>query len=151
MKFVGLPLLAIFFTVHNSSCGKVMFSQACVKNSVHRRVDTPRVQTRCRHPPAQCMLGYTPPPPGRLLQQTVRILLECILVLTYFYAIRRGWHCPPPLRATSNQVLDTCSLWHIHAPPPFLKHLPPPCVWPAAHCRCPLSDAVCLFNTRLRW
>ena len=23
------------FTVHNSSCGKVMFSQVCVKNSVH--------------------------------------------------------------------------------------------------------------------
>ena len=25
-----------FITVRNSSCGKVMFSQACVKNSVHR-------------------------------------------------------------------------------------------------------------------
>ena len=24
------------FTARNSSCGKVMFSQACVKNSVHR-------------------------------------------------------------------------------------------------------------------
>ena len=24
-------------TAHNSSCGKVMFSQACVKNSVHER------------------------------------------------------------------------------------------------------------------
>ena len=24
-------------TARNSSCGKVMFSQACVKNSVHRR------------------------------------------------------------------------------------------------------------------
>ena len=30
-------LLSVFliFTVPNSSCGKVMFSQACVKNSVH--------------------------------------------------------------------------------------------------------------------
>ena len=28
----------LLFTVHNDSCGKVMFSQACVKNSVHRRV-----------------------------------------------------------------------------------------------------------------
>ena len=28
-------------TVHNSSCGKVMFSQARVKNSVHRERCTP--------------------------------------------------------------------------------------------------------------
>ena len=41
-----------FITVRKRSCGNVMFSQACVKNSVHRR----------------------------LLQRTVRILLECILV-----------------------------------------------------------------------
>ena len=32
------------------------------------------------HPPAQCMLGYTPPHPRRPLQRTVRILLECFLV-----------------------------------------------------------------------
>ena len=32
-KYSGLFL--IFITVRNSSCGKVMFSQACVKNSVH--------------------------------------------------------------------------------------------------------------------
>ena len=29
------------FTVRDSSCGKVMFSQACVKNSVRRGVFTP--------------------------------------------------------------------------------------------------------------
>ena len=34
---------------------------------------------RYTHPPAQCMLGYTPP--RRPLQRTVRILLECILVV----------------------------------------------------------------------
>ena len=46
--------------------GKVMFSQACVKNSVYRW-DV--------HP------SWTDtPPPRRLLQRTVRILLECILV-----------------------------------------------------------------------
>ena len=28
-------LMLWIITVHNSSCGKVMFSQACVKNSVH--------------------------------------------------------------------------------------------------------------------
>ena len=34
--------LFIFFTVRKSSCGKVMFSQTCVKNSVHRgQVYTP--------------------------------------------------------------------------------------------------------------
>ena len=73
-----------FITVRNSSCGKVMFSQACVKNSVHRRgvsarhppqADTPLA----RHPPwwadtprqadtllpwADTSLGQTPPPPA---------------------------------------------------------------------------------------
>ena len=51
------------FTVRNSSCGKVMFSQACIKNSVHRGDMsasgsggcTPPRQTptpsRQRHPP----------------------------------------------------------------------------------------------------
>ena len=43
-----------------------MYSQACVKNSVHRgEVYTP---------------GRPPPPPRRPLQRTVRILLECVLV-----------------------------------------------------------------------
>ena len=65
-------------------CGKVIFSQACVKNSV---------RGGCL---PQCMLGYTPPgrhppdrhppecrhtPLGRHPPRTVRILLECILVL----------------------------------------------------------------------
>ena len=66
------------------SCGKVMFSQACVKNSVHRGVCIPactRAETPSlgRHPPpeqtppcpvhagihtpTQCMLGYTNTPP----------------------------------------------------------------------------------------
>ena len=33
----ALCLLVLFITVRNISCGKAMFSQACVKNSVHRR------------------------------------------------------------------------------------------------------------------
>ena len=37
-------LKLILFTVRNSSCGKVMFSQASVKNSVHGGVHSP-----CRH------------------------------------------------------------------------------------------------------
>ena len=54
-------------TIHKRSCGKVMFSQACVKNSVRRGRGGV-------HPPLgslpKCMLGYTPPrnqrktPPG---------------------------------------------------------------------------------------
>ena len=62
------------------SWGKVIFSEACVKNSVHRggclgrppRADTPRN----RHPPKQCMLGDM----GN--KRAARILLECILVKT---------------------------------------------------------------------
>ena len=100
------------------SCGKAMFSQPCVKNSVHRGVgwrclpqcilgyttptpqaDTPWADTPLgrqlprqtppsrhppgRHPPGKHPLGYTPP--GRSLQWTVRILLECIFVTTCFY------------------------------------------------------------------
>ena len=71
-----------------------MFSQACVKNSVHTGVvytplgrhptwaDTPRPDTpQGRHPQAD-----TPaPPPRRRLQRTVRILLECILVLKNYF------------------------------------------------------------------
>ena len=65
--------LLLFITVRNSNCGKVMFSQAFVKNSVHRGEGV--------HPP-----GRHPPPLGRHplprlpLQRMVRILLECILV-----------------------------------------------------------------------
>ena len=59
------------FTVHKRSCGKVMFSQACVKNSSHEGEVHP--------PPRQ-----TPSPLRRLLQRTVRIILECILVFITF-------------------------------------------------------------------
>ena len=53
------------------SCGKVMFSQASVILFTGRRgvAETPRADTPPRPvhawintPPAQCMLGYTPPP-----------------------------------------------------------------------------------------
>ena len=74
-----------FITVRKRSCGKVMFSQACVKNSVWGAVclsgsweivpgQTPPLGRR--HPP----LGRHPHP----LLQTLRILLECILVLILF-------------------------------------------------------------------
>ena len=69
-------------TVRNSSCRKVMFSQACVKNSFQGGVcpiacwDNPQG----RHP----SLGWPPPPTRWPLQRTVRILQECILVLEIF-------------------------------------------------------------------
>ena len=51
-------------TVYKRSCGKVMFSQACVKNSVHGGRCTPPGQTG-RHPlgspPGKNPLGQTPP------------------------------------------------------------------------------------------
>ena len=53
------------------SWGKVIFSQVCVKNSVHMEGGCP---PGSRHPPEQCMLGDT----GN--RRAVRILLECILV-----------------------------------------------------------------------
>ena len=62
------------------SCGKVMFLHMSVILSTGCwgcLVDTPPPG---RHPPGRHLLADTP---GRqLLQQTVRILLECILVLT---------------------------------------------------------------------
>ena len=62
---ISWPLI----TIRNSSCGKVMFSQACVKNSIHggggrgvclqvRGVYTPLG----RHPLRQTPPGQTPPP-----------------------------------------------------------------------------------------
>ena len=60
-----------FITACSNSCGKVMFSQARAKNSVHRRPQPPQADTP---------LSETSPSPFRPLQQTARILLECILI-----------------------------------------------------------------------
>ena len=54
------------------SLGKVIFSVACVKNSIQRG-DLPH-----------CMLGHPPPPGDEGNNRTVRILLECNLVIVYF-------------------------------------------------------------------
>ena len=59
----------VIFTVRNISCGKAMFSQACVKNSVHSGV-YPRADTplgRHPHPRADTLLGKHPAPPGKQL------------------------------------------------------------------------------------
>ena len=76
------------------SCGKVMFSQACVSHSVHRRgchiplkPDTP---PGTRHPPPERTWDQTesdiiplPPPPPQPQRWTVRVLLKCFLVGSY--------------------------------------------------------------------
>ena len=54
----------LFIAARNSSCGKVMFSQACVNNSLHRWVFAPGtggIQPSGRHPPGQTPLRQTPP------------------------------------------------------------------------------------------
>ena len=84
------------------SCGKVIFLQTCVKNSIHRGGvclsacwDTPLGQTppgqtppRQAPPwtdlPGQTLPGQTPRPPPEPLQRTVRILLEFFLVKQYY-------------------------------------------------------------------
>ena len=98
-------------TVHKRSWGKVIFSEARVKNSVHGGQgclpiacwDTPPDQRQTpppgsRHPPgsrpppradtpatAQCMLRDTSN------KRAVRILLECILVIDVFWPILRSF------------------------------------------------------------
>ena len=78
-------------TTRNSSCGKVMFSQAYVKNSIHRGVYVyPSMPCQVTHAPPW---AHTPPAghtgplgmhalPPKILrdmvnEQAVRILLEC--------------------------------------------------------------------------
>ena len=80
----ALRTLSNFFHYRpQRSRGKVMFSQGsqfcsrgegCIPACIG--ADTARV--------SQHALGQTPPPPGRLLLRTVRILLECILVFLRF-------------------------------------------------------------------
>ena len=85
----------MLITVRNSSCGKVMFSQACVKNSVHRgRVHGKGecawqgdMHSRGHAWWGACVAGGVHDggvcawQERRPLQQMVRILLECILVV----------------------------------------------------------------------
>ena len=73
-----------FIPPANQVWGKVIFSEACVKNSVHRGVWSGGVPT----PVGGLLPGGSGPggvpggdPPGRLLLRAVRILLECIVVL----------------------------------------------------------------------
>ena len=86
-------------TAHNSSCGKVMFSQACVKNFVHGG-------TGCRHPPGQTPLppGQTPLPPGQTPSP-------------------QHPPVPPALRSTSGQYASYCSNAFLLLPARFYRCL----------------------------
>ena len=86
------------FTVRNSRCGKVMFSQASVILSMEGCTTCSRgggipacTETnilgrhpQSRHPRADTPLRQILLPPRRPLQRMVRILLECILVFACF-------------------------------------------------------------------
>ena len=99
----------VIFHFYRLRCGKVIFSQASVilftgrggAAAIPPRTHTPRIYTPSgRHTPwADTPLGHDPPgrhTPGHtplwtdtqplewLLQRTVRILLECILVIRFF-------------------------------------------------------------------
>ena len=77
----------------NEVWGQVIFSEACVKNSVHRVgvVSQHALQVVSQHALQVSGGGgipacteVNPPARGQLLPRAVRILLECILVLGKF-------------------------------------------------------------------
>ena len=89
---------SVFLPPANEVWGKVIFSEACVKNSVHEGEGVPGPGGRVPGPggsaprgglvpgesgPGGCLLPGVVwrPPPGQLLLPAVRILLECILVI----------------------------------------------------------------------
>ena len=67
-------------TVRKRSCGKVMLLHLSVSHSVHGGVSA-SVHAGI-HPPGQTPLWTDNRPCRRLLQRTVRILVDCILVPT---------------------------------------------------------------------
>ena len=85
----------IYYRPQHSSAG--LFFQSCLWFCSHRgvvcgrhphlgrhpRADTPWEDTSWADPPGQIPPGQTPPYPRWLLQRTVRILLECIIVLKW--------------------------------------------------------------------
>ena len=86
-------IIPVYLPPANEVWGKVIFSQACVKNSVHRGRSCPGgVPAPRRVPgPGGCVAGLggggllpvgclVEIPPGWPLLRAIRILLECILV-----------------------------------------------------------------------
>ena len=94
-NFSSCLIFLTLLTAHNSSCGKVMFSQACVKNSVHGVCVSQHLMGRgvhplgrhplCRHSPRQTPLGRPPEQTPawadtRLGSHPTRWPLECLLL-----------------------------------------------------------------------
>ena len=81
----------IFFTVRNSSCGKVMFSQASVSHSVHGGVSASVHAWIHHHPHFEAdtpplLLGRHPPPPWQTSPwEDTREFLFSNLILTLVY------------------------------------------------------------------
>ena len=104
-----------FITFRNSSCGKVMFSQACVKNSVHRRVcipactwvDTPHAYTLPDQTPP---LGRHPPPPGRHPQADNPLPSTCLDTHPSVQCPSPGSHCSGRYASYVNTFLFTLVL-----------------------------------------
>ena len=83
-RSIGLRLEGILVTVRNE-VAKVMFLQACVcPRGEYLTRHTPRDQVHPPGPGTPPGTRYPPPPEIRPLLRTVRILLECILVLHFF-------------------------------------------------------------------
>ena len=85
---------------------KVMFSQACVKNSVHGGRGVSQHELGRQTPPPAgipACIWADLPPPRRPLQQTVRILLECFLV---------GMCCQKPRLTPSPGGLAPFRIWN---------------------------------------
>ena len=115
VMFKLIDFMYVFLPPTNKVWAKVIFSVACVKNSVHRGVTssgTPRTGTP--NPPGQVPPGRYPLvlyplgiyPPGHVHPQdqymlgdmgnkrAVRILLECILVTHVCHSVHRGGLLP---------------------------------------------------------
>ena len=108
------PQFVLIITARKRSCGKVIFSVACVKNSVHRGgtwAGTPPRQVHHPgqvHPPEQCMLGDT----GN--KRAVRIILQCILVQWVFSCFLRSaftFASPPPPNDRLEPIWPHTKLW----------------------------------------
>ena len=76
------------FTIWKRSCGKVMLSQVCPPCGQNRQTppwaDAPQADTSWADTPTQTPSWADTPPCRQLLQRTVTILLECILVMDFF-------------------------------------------------------------------
>ena len=79
-------------TARKRSCGKVRFLHLSVSHSVHRG---------CTHPGRH-------PPPRWPLKRTVRILLECILVMESFEGLKRTKLSCYQIRSVTSML----NIWH---------------------------------------